>query len=513
MLVIIIVQPVHAGLFSSIGNFFEGLRDQVRDELDRTRVGRELNRVIEDLEAVGELANEFSNLIELAGSATTPLGIANLAIQYGHNPDMLFDRFQERINTLNNQESLSNTEAAAVLQSVLEEPPLPQGVYMGDECVIDFSNCPDESENSQPRYRAHYWDYSCYVKGNIDKKIVNGIKTAACLVNWINTYSGNTANVKFPIQSGIYEWETCAQIYLTQTEIDNYLAQKVCAQPIAKHDLGEVCVVDYSSCNNDPTALYNSNRVGTINYGLVRQQNHRREYGCEITYGTYALKPELRQSCETVYVGSSEVREFLSNNPEPTQPVVPVPIQQSAPPQNTNPPVILPGFRRQSNDVIYRLSQASEQDSSDVFGKTGIVNLNKDIQQKKAINKDKLTNLGVDTSFDEKAFEDSFNHLEIPDNVKKYLGNEKIFLSIKTNFEVINYCLTIIDGDFSEIKKCSEMPELTLHVQITDDVFNNLQTQKDVKSALDDGRISYKSVGLMKKVKHKLIVSLLGAIS
>ena len=163
LIFLLLTTPVQAGLFDPIldpiQNLFNRLKNDVEDELGRSRVGRELNRIVEDIDGVVEIVQEFDNLVTLAASTTTPIGFIALAQEYGHNPDKIFDRFKDRVDNLNNNQQLSNTEAAAVLQSVLEEPILPDGVYLGDDCIIDYSNCPDESENPSPRYRAHYWDY------------------------------------------------------------------------------------------------------------------------------------------------------------------------------------------------------------------------------------------------------------------------------------------------------------------------------------------------------------------
>src|SRR3989344_7125636 len=145
-IMLITVTSVQAVFHHSLGDLWAQLTNQLEEELDRTRVGRELNRVIEDVENVAHIVEDIQGLVSLAGSVSPPLAVANLAIRYGHDPDKLFNRFQERVDSLENNygggSSLSQTEAAAALQSVLEEPPLPDGVYMGDGCIVDLRNCP-----------------------------------------------------------------------------------------------------------------------------------------------------------------------------------------------------------------------------------------------------------------------------------------------------------------------------------------------------------------------------------
>src|SRR3989338_5445422 len=96
------VTSVQAVFHHSLGDLWAQLTNQLEEELDRTRVGRELNRVIEDVENVAHIVEDIQDLATLAASATPTGAIINLAIQYDHDPDQLFERFQDRVHSLEN---------------------------------------------------------------------------------------------------------------------------------------------------------------------------------------------------------------------------------------------------------------------------------------------------------------------------------------------------------------------------------------------------------------------------
>ena len=89
-----------AGFFDELFDPFQSIVDEIEEELEHTRIGRELNRLVEDIEAVGRIVRDFEDLASLALSSTPPLAIASLAIEYGHDPDKLFGRFKERVDSL-----------------------------------------------------------------------------------------------------------------------------------------------------------------------------------------------------------------------------------------------------------------------------------------------------------------------------------------------------------------------------------------------------------------------------
>src|SRR3990167_3760587 len=98
------VLPVHASWLSSaldpLESLWQGLTNAVEEELERSRVGRELNRVIEDAEGVSHILEEVQNLALIATASTPPGAIVSFAVSYGHDPDKLFNRFQQRVQSL-----------------------------------------------------------------------------------------------------------------------------------------------------------------------------------------------------------------------------------------------------------------------------------------------------------------------------------------------------------------------------------------------------------------------------
>ncbi|MBU1111441.1 MAG: hypothetical protein ABIG93_01655 [archaeon] len=552
----LVPQQAEAGfldpILDPISEFFQDLGDQIQDELDNTRIGRELNRVIEDVEAVAEIVIEFNNLLTLASSVTTPAGIIVLAVEYGHDPDAVFDRFKERIDTLQNNNpgggggpggALTENEIAATLQIVLEEPPLPEGVYMGDECIIDFTNCPDESTNSQPRHRAYYWDYSCYADGIVGKKKINGMNKAVCQVSWVNTWRGENTLVQFPTnsQDGTYEWEQCPTTYLTQQDKDQFLATRdqVCQQPIAKHDLGDVCAVDYTSCGYGAYGDYNANRIGTINYGVVINQNfqYRREYACEVTTGSYALKPELRDSCSTVYVGDREVAEFIAANPEPTQlPSAGQQNQQQGPStsgqnqqQGSQTPPSMEGFRFNRNlgfvvqhlgDIPFEQQEEEEElPPMEVFDKDStVVDLGpKNVKEKKQETKQKLQQYDAFTETKIDGLRDSMLGQQLPDTLSMVMKNERIIFRISLDYDDdLVYCTVINEGIVEQFDSCSgdSSFEPTVYIYTSQSVLEELEKDPSIiTEALDDGRIVIKAVGTMKKIKFGISSFFLGLVN
>ncbi len=545
------IASVQAGLLDPVLDPIQAewdrFTDRVENELDNTPIGRELNRIVDDVEAVARIVEQFEGLITLASSAVPAVALVNLAIQYGHDPESLIPRFNERVETIQAQHPgvvLSEVEAAAILQSVLEEPPMPDGVYLGDGCIIDFSQCRDESTNPNPLFRAYYWDYSCYVEGVVDKKVIPtpqnaNQRRAMCTASWSNMWSnGQHASSQFPASSqyATYDWQRCARVYLTQAEQDQFLARRssVCQQPIAQHDVGEVCAVDYRSCSYGSYGNYNANRVGTITYGDVINQNfqHRREYACEVTYGTFALKSQLRDSCATVYVGDREVAEFIAANPEPVQ-QVPVPPQQ-APAQPAQQPntaaanVTLPSQRSlgvpttlrgvftapvaQAAPIapIHRLEEVavvSPPPATEVFGRTGIVNIAPDISKKKTTSLKKVKEFTESKSkFNIQALQNQIKGQPLPSPLDSIFGNEQIHISVdQKSGDPILGCISIQGGIIKDVTSCnsdsSDSFVPTLRVQTSQTVLEGISNVTDLTAAIDSGEINYQAVGVVNKVK------------
>ncbi len=481
-----IVDPVrHA--FSSAG-------DRIEEELERSAVGRELNRIIDDIEEVAEIVEEIGGIAALAASATTPAGIVNLAVQYGHDPDQIFGRFQERVNSLENRYNgeLSETEIAAALQSVLEEPPLPNGTYMGDRCIIDLASCPSS-------VRGDYFMHSCYVEGIVDKKRVGGLNKAACTSYWIDTYEGDLIEVKFPVsaQDATYDWERCARALLPEQEQQEFIAsgRSGCEQPIAKHDVGEACAVDYTSCSYGSGGEYNENRIGTIVYGLVSR--NQRDYSCSIDYGDFTLRRELRDSCASVYVGNREVRDFISANPEP--------VRQAR--NNTQVQQALNITSQREGFLIRDLGDVplmQEQPVRFAYGRAGILDIfPPTIQQKKNSTKESLEEFGVLHELDISKIKESEGQV-LPGPIAKVFKNENIKIIIRQKYgEDLLVCASIKEGIVEKVDVCSEKEKFdtTIIVQTSQSVVENFDDANEISSALEDGRISYKGVGIGKKVK------------
>ncbi|MBI2572519.1 hypothetical protein HYV86_01555 [Candidatus Woesearchaeota archaeon] len=536
----LVSSQVQAGLLDPIIDPIQAewdrFTDRVENELESTPIGREVSRIVEDVESVARIVEEFEGLITMATSSIPAVALVNLAVQYGHDPESVLPRFNERVEEVkarHHSVQLTEVEAAAILQSVLEEPPMPDGVYLGDNCIIDFSQCPDESTNPSPRSRAFYWDYSCYTQGVVDKLVVPtpqnaNQRRAVCTASWINMWNnGQLATSKFPasIQYATYDWQRCARVYLTQTEQDQFLAQRdsICQQPIAKHDLGEICVVDYRSCSYGVYGAYNANRVGTITYGDVINQNFqfRREYACDTTYGTFALKPQLRDSCARVYVGDREVAEFIDANPEPVQQVPQNPPQKETPPpppaQQGSPTTLQGVFTRTIRTVpLHELNLAAVQSlpSREVYGRTGIMNLAPDVVKQKEAVKVKVEQLIAPKKLNLDIIVNEIRGQQLPSPIDSIFGNEKIHVTITQNDgNNVLLCITIQDGIVTEAGSCNDNDSFTptLKVQTSQAVLESLTGPADLTAAMNDGRITYQAVGLGKKIKFG-ISSLLAKI-
>jgi len=521
----LIPEPVEANIFDNVGDFLENTRDQVQNELDRSQVGRELNRIVEDLEAVNSIVEQFQDIVVLAYSTTTPIGIATLAVQYGHDPDQLFHRFQERADTLrsnNNAQQLSAVETAAALQSVLEEPDLPEGVYLGESCIIDFTGCPDESTSSRPTHRAQYWDYSCYVEGVIGKKKVNGLNRAVCQSDWVNTWSGSTAHVQFPVehQFATYPWEQCTQVYLTPQEKDSFLDTKnvLCEQPtVAKYDLGDVCVVDYTFCGYGAGGEYNSNRIGTINYGQVidTTNRYRREYACGIANGNYAIKESLRDSCSVVIIGQREVDKYISEHPEPIQQVVPpqIPseIVQEIPQTPSYEIPYIVGLERgkRLGYSVFEVGDILQYEPHvfvEAYGLDEVVDISpKSIVEKKKKTATLLQEYGVPKALNIEELKIRARGLELPTPFDTLFGNEKMMVTIHTNVgENIVSCVEIQKGVVQEFMACPDSFSPSLYIYAQESAIIDLKNGADVTTLINEGRISYKAKGPINKVKFSL---------
>lgn len=533
----ILPESAEAGLFDSIGNFFEGIRDDARNELGRSRIGRELNRIVDDVIAVTEIVEELGNVAVMIGSATTPVGIANLAIQYGHDPDALFGRFQERVNTLRNQNpgtQLSEMEAAAALQSVLEEPVLPDGVYLGDTCVVDLSRCEDRDANSNTMERSYFWHHSCYLEGTIGKKNVNGRNVASCQASWVSTYYGTTSNVDFIDHTlGQYEWQQCSRVYLTPQEQNQFLASKnqQCTQPtIANHDLGDVCAVDYMSCSYGQYGVYNNNRVGTIMFDVLHTRiGSVRDYACETTYTISPLSKRERPVCETVYVGDREVNAFVAVNPEPVPMPIPPTVTPPPPPPatvitNPVPPAVLRGFQGPTGDRLEYIArslgdiQNVDQQINDVyvFGRNGIKNIAPtNLTEKKKQMGDKLAQLGLIDKFSIDQIKKEVEGQTVPSPLNKIFKNEKVHVTIRRNSGVdVYYCVTVVDKVVTSFSDCSDSyHDSTLLVVTSESVVEEVQQGGDFNEMLDQERIVYQAVGFTNKAKFgvaSLLVKVFG---
>ncbi len=514
-ILLVSVIPAQAGLLDPIldpiQNLFNELTNQIEDELESSRVGRELNRIVEDIEGVTEIIQEFENLATLVTSASPPLALANLAVQYGHDPDSVLPRFQERVSSLEsnygNGQQLSETEMAAALQSVLEEPPLPDGVYMGDNCIVDLSNCPQVNSGGHV-YRGSYYAHSCYLDGVVSKKKSGGLNKAACGVNLIDAWSRMPIDIRFfsDTQYATYDWERCASVIFTEEDQNQFLASRgqVCDQPIGNYELGSVCVVDYTSCSNNTGSGYNANRIGTISY------NTRDWYVCEVANRRYTLKIESRDACADVYVGDREVNEFLAANPEPVQQV-----QNTSREITENTAQILEQLSTTRDPTIRGLGDMplnqEEQPRTFVYGKNGVVDITPpSIQEKKDAIEARLIALGALKEVNVQALKELIEGKQVPDQFKKYVGSERAEVSIRRDYgKDLLFCVVVNNGVVESFDVCSTDNSFkpTIKIQTSQSALENMKSADDVAAALEDGRISYKAVGLFKKAKFWIAVS------
>ncbi len=486
LIVLLLVTPVQANFFT---NLWESITGDIEDELDRSRIGRELNRIVDDLSEVADIMDEVGTLAQLAASNTPQGAIIVLAIKYGHDPDRLWGRFHERVDSLeaNNpgggggeNGALSETELAAALLSVLEEPPLPDGVQMGDGCVVDLTEC-DDSE------RGEYYASSCYLDGSVNKKSMAGLNRATCSVDWLNPISGNTIRIGFPsdTEQATYAWERCARALIVPQEQQTFLDIRVaaCDQPIAKYEVGDVCVVDYTTCGYGATGAFNANRIGTVRYGLL---GNARQYTCRITYGDYALKESLRDPCTTVYVGDDEVSDFLAAHPEPRL----VPMVQVAP---ELPEVTL---ATELADV-----PVVPQELPLVYGRAGVV-LPQTLEQRQALIGARLNALGVATAFSIDDLSEQAVGYEIPSPLSSLFSDERAEIRVRQNYgDDVFACLTLAESRITSLASCSEDYEPTIRVETTQSVLDQVHSASDVATMLDEDRITYTSVGIGKKIK------------
>ena len=499
----------------AIGDWWEDLTNQIDEELERSRIGRELNRIIEDVGKVAEIASDFSNLASIVTSGITPIGIVNLAVQYGHNPDQLFGRFQERVQSLQSRhgEQLSNTEMAAALQSVLEEPALPEGVYMGGSCIIDLTGCPEEIQTPS---RGNYYQFSCYLEGLVSKKKVNNVNRASCTANWLDAGRGSSVEIKFlaDTQYATYAWERCARVILEHDEQRQFLTSRStnCNQPIARHDIGDVCVVDYASCSYGANAQRNVNRVGNIVEGPITLSDgsRRRVYACAVSHGPFALNPAWRDACATVHVGDIEVNEFLVAHPEPSQQLA-LPVQQQQQvqqvpqlgrPQNQS-PITSSGLTRdfvRLGDIPNFLDQVQV---TAVYGQEGIVEIAPpSVQSRKAEVQQKLQHLGAYKEFNIDEIKENVEGQVLPGPLQTFFGDERIKIIIHQNYDDdLDYCIAITKGVISEFSSCSPGFTPTIKMETSQSVLESVESESDLLDAFDTGKITYNAVGLGKKIK------------
>ncbi|MFH1785887.1 MAG: hypothetical protein ABH842_05655 [Candidatus Micrarchaeota archaeon] len=528
--ILVTVSLAYAGfldpILDPIENFFRNLTNQVEAELDRTRVGRELNRIIEDIEGVARIVNEIQSIATVLSSVSPPIAIINLATQYGHDPSDLFDRFKERVHSLENNYpgsgggssgNLSNTEIAAALQSVLEEPALPTGVYMGDDCIIDLTQCDFNDPSRASQYRDSFFSYSCYVEGIVAKKSASGLNRATCRATWINTWSGNVAPVHFLYdnQFANYYWDQCARVYLTSEEQNNFMQNKNCEQPIARHDLGDICAVDYTTCPANSTALSNAHRVGTIAYDRIPGTT-RRSYFCELPfYGWVALDSSLRQSCEVVYVGQREVDGLLAAQPEVlippiTPPITPPPPVQTTPPSPTeglnNTGTLRFPMTRLGDLPMYVPPPSSEKI---VYGRYNALDITPTVYKQKKIAADVSGEKNLSLLDEVKA---KLVGQTIPDSTMLLFGNEKTQLEVRMNDgNAYYFCMDISDGVIKSLDQCKkDDPNFspTLLVSVSQTVLQQLKAGEDPEiffEAVDQGRADYEGVGFFNKLKYDIL--------
>ncbi|MBI2148260.1 hypothetical protein HYU23_01130 [Candidatus Woesearchaeota archaeon] len=543
IMVLILAFPVQAFIHHSVENLWQSLTNQVEEELDRTRVGRELNRVIEDVENVAHIVEEVQGLATLAASATPAGAIVTLAVQYEHDSDQLFDRFQDRIHSLENNNpgggggangQLSETEIAGALQSVLEEPPLPDEVYLGDSCIIDFTNCP--YEYSQPPYRSYYWEFSCYVEGVVGKKKFNGLNKATCNVNWLNIWSGNNVEIKFPAnaQYATYDWERCPRVLLTTQEQRQFLTSRnnVCNEPIAKHDIGEICAVDYTNCSYGTSARSNANRIGIINHFGVR-----REYACEVAHGNFALKNSLRDACAKVYVGEIEVNQFLQENPEVQTLAQNASINLVSGQRNitafsaaivetlsrrtlVDNYEVIQNTNAQANTVnqeqpiqnVENLGETitSQEQVREVYGRENVINLAPpSINERKEKTERKLEQLGILKNFDVGVLKKYVEGQTLPVQLQKLFGNERVVAIINRNYgKDAVFCIVLDNGVVKEFNMCDYKNfKPSLIIKTSQSAIQKIAEEGDVSAAimaLQNGDIKYEAVGIKNKIKFSI---------
>ncbi|MFH1520857.1 MAG: hypothetical protein ABID61_04380 [Candidatus Micrarchaeota archaeon] len=538
--ILLTVSLAYAGfldpILDPIENFFKNLTNQVEAELDRTRVGRELNRIIEDVENVAHIVNDIKPIAAVLSSVSPPLAIINLATQYGHEPNDLFNRFKERVDSLETNYAgdgggpngeLSETEIAAALQTVLEEPQLPIGVYMGDYCIIDLTQCNFLDPSRASSYRDSYFSYSCYVNGVVDKKKVNGLNRATCRATWINTWQGNVVPVQFmhDNQFATYYWDQCAKVYLTTEQQNTFLQNKVCNQPIARHDVGDVCAVDYTGCSANSTALYDSYRVGTVAYDLI-PGTVRRSYLCDLPYyGMVALDQHARKSCEIVYVGEREVDELLTAKPEiVAEPIIQEPIVPTTT-EGTPPPPIegldMTGTRRFPISRLGDLpSYVIPTQTNIVYGKYNALDITPSVykQKQKAAKSSKQTDM-IPTLEDIKS---KIKGQKIPNSLMMLFGNENIAFEVRANDgRAFYFCTVISDGTITSFEECKKNdPDFTptLKISTSQTVLQQMKAGKGIDiffDAVDHGTADYEGVGLVNKIKYDVMsfVARLGIIS
>ncbi|MEK6849269.1 MAG: hypothetical protein AABY01_01720, partial [Nanoarchaeota archaeon] len=483
LIALLLVVPVQANFFT---NLWESITGDIEDELDRSRIGRELNRIVEDLSEVADIMDEVGTLAQLAASNTPQGAIIVLAVRYGHDPDRLWGRFHQRVDSLeaNNpgggggeNGALSETELAAALLSVLEEPPLPEGIQMGDGCLVDLTGCPEENTES----RGDYYASSCYVEGSVNKKKMAGLNRATCSVDWLDPIRGDTVRVAFPsdTQPATYAWERCARVIMQPQEQQQFVDNRaqVCNQPIAKYEVGDVCVVDYTSCSYGMTGGYNGNRVGTIRYGLLANV---REYSCRVTYGDYPVKESLRESCATVYVGQDEVTDFLAAHPEPRI-VVPV--------DPITPPVPQAELAAELGDVP---NFAEEVTFRPIYGRTGVLSqLPQPLDERKEIVGAQLQSLGVSTSFSIGDLSERAVGYEVPSPLSGLFSDERAEIRVHQNYgDDVLACLTIAESRIVSLATCTDAFEPTILVETSQSIIDQIDEASDVATLLDEDRIT-----------------------
>lgn len=527
---VLFVSLAYAGffdpIFDPIEDFFKSLTNHVEAELDRTRVGRELNRIIEDIEGVARIVNEIQAIGSILSNVSPPIAIINLAVQYGHDPDDLFNRFKERVDSLETNYagdgggpdgSLSDTEIAAALQTVLEEPPLPDGVYMGDSCMIDFTECNFLEPPRASTYRDSYFGYSCYVDGVVDKKKVNGLNRATCRATWINTWGGNVIPVEFMYdnQFATYYWDQCAKVHFTRQQQIAFFENKTCDQPIARHDVGDVCAVDYTGCLANSTALDNSNRIGMVAYDLIPGTT-RRSYLCELPYyGMVALDPSARKSCEKVYVGRREVDELLAAKPEVIAQTIAQEVIVPTTVQGTPPPPIdgleMSGTRRFPVSRLGDLPGYITPPGQDriVYGKYNARDITPSVYKQKqtaAKSSDKTNMIAL------KDIKAKIIGEKIPDSLMLLFGNERIMLEIRTNDgRAFYFCTVISNGVITSLDECKKNDPVfspTLRVSASQTVLQQIKAGKDPDiffDAVDQGTAEYEGVGFVDKIKYDVV--------